>query len=146
MPDLQITLDYTPGITTPAGVGRYARDLVWALEALHRSHHFTLFSRARPTASPHLPGSESVRLRALPLSEPLAQTLWQQAWLPLPADLLTGRADLWHGLDSTLPALLRSSAIVTIPDLAFLAQPESIEPARAAFLRGAVAKATQRAA
>jgi glycosyltransferase involved in cell wall biosynthesis len=146
MPDLQITLDYTPGITTPAGVGRYAHDLVWALDALHRSHHVTLFSRARPKAKPHLPGSESVRLRALPLSESFATTLWQQARLPLPVDLLTGHADLWHGLDSTLPAFLRSSAVVTIPDLVFLTQPESIEPARAAFLRGAVAKAVQRAA
>ncbi len=145
MPDLQITLDYTPGITAHTGVGRYAHDLVWALDALHRAHHYTLFSRARPAAKPHLPSSKMFRLRALPLSAPLSQTLWQQARLPLPVDLLTGRADLWHGLDSTLPPLLRSSAVVTIPDLAFLIQPQSMDPAQVAFLRGAVAKATQRA-
>jgi glycosyltransferase involved in cell wall biosynthesis len=141
MPDLQITLDYTAGITARSGGGRYARHLVEALDALHRPHRYTLFSCVRPQADPHLPKGDAFRLRALPFGE----QLWRRARRFVPADFFTGHADLWHGLDFTLPPLLRSSAIVTIPDLAFLTQPESIEPAQAAFLRQAVSKAAQRA-
>ncbi len=141
MPDLHITLDYTAGIAARSGSGRYARGLVAALDALHSPHHYTLFSQTRPTTDPRLPGGDSFRLRASPLGEQVSSAIWQRARLPLPADLLAGRSDLWHGLDFTLPPILRSSAIVTIPDLAFLIQPESIEPAQVAFLRRAVAKA-----
>ena len=145
MPDLQITLDYTPGIVAHSGVGRYARSLVWALEALHQSHHYTLFSRARPTTDPHLPEGDTFRLRTLPLGEQASTTLLQRARLPLPVDLLAGRADLWHGRDGTLPALLRSSALITIPDLAFLTQPESMDPAQATSQRQEVTRAAERA-
>jgi glycosyltransferase involved in cell wall biosynthesis len=145
MPDLQITLDYTAGITARSGVGRYARGLVSALDAQQSQHHYTLFSRARPDADPRLPAGDSFRLRALPLGERLSTTIWQRARQFVPAALFAGRADLWHGLDATLPPLLRGGAIITIPDLAFLTQPDCVEPARAAFLRRAVPKAAQQA-
>ncbi len=145
MSDLHIILDYTAGIAARSGSGRYARHLIPALAALQSPHHYTLFSQARPADDPRLPDGDTFRLRVVPLGEPFSTTVWQRARLPLPADLFTGRADLWHGLDFTLPPSLRSSAIVTIPDLAFLSQPESIEPARAAYLRRAVAKAASQA-
>jgi glycosyltransferase involved in cell wall biosynthesis len=145
MPDLHITLDYTAGIAARSGSGRYARHLIPALAALNNPHHYTLFSQIRPSDDPRLPTGEAFRLRVAPLGESFSTAVWQRARLPLPADLFTGRADPWHGLDFTLPPSLRSSAIVTIPDLAFLSQPESIEPARAAFLRRAVAKAVSQA-
>lgn len=145
MPDLHITLDYTAGIAARSGSGRYARQLIPALAALNSPHRYTLFSKARPSDDPRLPEGDSFRLRVAPLGESFSTAVWQRARLPLPADLFTGRADLWHGLDCTLPPSLRSSAIVTIPDLTFLSQPEHIEPARAAFLRRAVAKAASQA-
>ena len=145
MPDLHIILDYTAGIAARSGSGRYARQLIPALAALHSPHHYTLFSQARSTDDPRLPEGDNFRLRVAPLGESLSTAVWQRARLPLPADLFTGRADLWHGLDFILPPSLRSSAIVTIPDLAFLNQPEHIEPARAASLRRAVAKAASQA-
>ena len=145
MPDLQITLDYTSGIIARSGVGRYARNLVWALDALHQSHRYTLFSRAKPTSEPRMPNGDAFRLRTLPLAEQVSSALWQRARLPLPVDFLTGRADLWHGLDGMLPPLLHSSAIVTVPDLTFLTQPDSMEPAQAAFRRHTVSNAVQRA-
>lgn len=145
MPDRQITLDYTAASSDYSGAGRYARHLVAALDALHSSHHYTLFSRARPNADLRPPDGDAFRVRSIPLGEQLLTTAWRRTRLPLPADVFTGRADLWHGLDFTLPPLLRGSAIVTIPDLAFLAQPDCLEPSQAAFLRHAVPLAAQRA-
>ncbi|HEY7350274.1 MAG TPA: glycosyltransferase family 1 protein [Ktedonobacterales bacterium] len=145
MPDRRITLDYTAGSAERSGSGRYARQLVSALDALHSPHRYTLFSRARPNANPRLSTEDAFRLRALPLGDRFLTMIWQQARLPLPADLFTGRADLWHGLDFTLPPLLHGSAIVTIPDLTFLAQPDGIEPSRAASRSRAVSQAVQRA-
>ena len=146
MPELQITLDYTAGSRArSAGVGRYARSLVSALDEQHSPHHYTLFSWIRPGADLPLPTGDAFRWRALPLGEQLSTALWQRARLPLPADLFTGRADLWHSLDATLPPLLRSSAVVTVPDLAFLAQPDCIEPSQVTFLRRAVPKAARQA-
>ncbi len=145
MPDRRITLDYTAGISERSGIGRYARSLVSALGALHKPHRYTLFSRARPNADLPLPGGDAFRLRALPLGERILTPLWQRARLPLPADLFTGRADLWHGLDGTLPPLLHGAAIVTIADLAFLTQPDCLEPARADAQRRAVPQAARRA-
>ncbi len=146
MPDLQITLDYTAGSRArSAGVARYARSLVSALDSHHSPHHYTLFSRIQPGADQRLPAGDAFRLRALPLGEQFSTTLWQRARWLVPAPLFTGRADLWHGLDATLPPLLHSRAIVTIPDLAFLTQPDSLEPSQAASLRRAVPRAARQA-
>jgi glycosyltransferase involved in cell wall biosynthesis len=79
------------------------------------------------------------------LGEHILKLGWQYARLPLPADLFTGRADLWHGLNSTLPPLLHGRAIVTVHDLAFLAQPDSINPSTGAYLHRAVPRAVRRA-
>jgi glycosyltransferase involved in cell wall biosynthesis len=145
MSDRQITLDYTAGITARSGIGRYARSLVAALDALHSPHHYTLFSRARPHSDARLPTGDTFRLRALPLGERFFTTFWQRSRLPLPAVLFTGRADLWHGLAFTLPPLLRGSAVVTIPDLTFLTRPDCLEPARADALCRTVPQAARRA-
>ncbi|HEY7356806.1 MAG TPA: hypothetical protein VH590_10080, partial [Ktedonobacterales bacterium] len=79
MPELQITLDYTAGISARSGVGRYARSLVAALAAQPSQHHYTLFSRARPDSDPRLPAGDAFRLRVLPLGETFSTTLWQRA-------------------------------------------------------------------
>jgi len=145
MSDLYIALDYTPGISQRSEVGRYARHLVAALAALQTSHHYTLFTSARHTGDQLLPNGDAFRLRPVPLGGQMLSTLWQRARLPLPADLFTGRADLWHGLDFTLPPLLRGRTIVTIPDLAFLTQPDSIEPSQVSLHRRVVPQAARRA-
>ncbi len=146
MPDLHIALDYTPGIIQRrSGVGRYARNLVAALAALQTPHQYTLFTSARPISDPLPPPGDAFRLRPVPLGGQILSTLWQRARLPLPADLLTGRVDLWHGLDGTLLPLLHGRAIVTVPDLAFLSQSESIDPSRGAFLSRVIPRTVQRA-
>ena len=145
MPDLHITLDYTASLTQHTGTGRYARHLVPALAALHSPHHYTLFTPGRLPAHLRPPAEDAFRLRTIPLGTRLFNGVWHRAHLPLPADLLTGRADLWHGLSGTLPPLLHGRTIVTVHDLAFLTQPDCIAPSLAALLGRAVPQAAQRA-
>ncbi len=145
MPELRITLDYTSGVTQRTAIGRYIRQLIPALAALHTPHQYTLFTSVRPPADYRLPAESAFRRRVLPLGERIFKLGWQYARLPLPADLLTGRADLWHGLNGTLPPLLHGRAIVTVHDLAFLAQPDSINPSTVAYLNKAVPRAVRRA-
>ncbi len=145
MPERQITLDFTAGSIQHSSASRYARSLISALGALQSPHRYTLFSHTRPDPDFHLPVGNTFRLRALPLGDQFFTAFWQRARLPLPAELFTGHSDLWHGLHFTLPPLRRGAAIVTIPDLAFLTQPDCIEPMRAALLRRAVPQAIRRA-
>jgi len=101
---MHIIIDYTPAVHQRAGIGRYTRGLVQALSEIESPHRFTLFVLGTPPANQvpqRLP--PTFRLRPVPLTDRWATVMWYRLNLPLPVDLLSGRADLFHGPSFTLP-------------------------------------------
>lgn len=142
---MRIAIDYTPAVHQRAGIGRYTRGLVEALIRLDADNQYTLLVLGRAGAHftrAALPAN--FRLRYVPLSDRWATVLWHRLNLPLPVDLLTGRADLFHGPSFTLPPSFAPS-LLTIHDLSFLHYPQGAHPALLAWLTKAVPRSLIRA-
>src|SRR3989304_6740714 len=104
---MRIVLDYTPAVHQRAGIGRYTRGLVEALTRLDTENDYRLLVLGRGSAHfipTDLP--DNFKLRFVPLSDRWATVIWYRLNLPLPVDLFTGRADLFHGPSFTLPPSL----------------------------------------
>jgi len=142
---MRIIIDYTPAVHQGAGIGRYTRGLVDALTHLDSRNQYTLLVLGRSGARfvPHaLPAN--FKLRYVPLSDRWATVLWHRLALPLPVDLFTGRADLFHGPSFTLPPSFTPS-LLTVHDLSFLRYPQGAHPALLAWLSRAVPRGLRRA-
>ncbi len=145
---MQIAIDYTPAVAQVAGIGRYARDLVAALAQVDGGNHYTLFSACdiapgNPVVQA-LPLAGNVDLRVVPLGERWLTRVWHRLRLPLPAEVLTGPAQIFHALDFALPPT-RMRRVVTIHDLAFLTHPQYALPKLASFLGRVVPRAARAA-
>lgn len=142
---MRITIDYTAAITQGAGIGRYTRNIVSALARVDDTDHFTLFSVERPTAARGFPQAPHMRPRVFPVGNRRMTIFWQRLGVPVPVELLAGRADVFHGPDFILPPLLRTPAVVTVHDLAFMTNPECALPSLVRYLNTAVPRALRRA-
>lgn len=142
---MRIAIDYTPGITQRAGIGRYTRSLTQALAQVDTDDQFTLFSSEPATAEYGFPKAPNMRGRVVGVGNRAATILWQRLNLPIPAELVMGRADVLHGPDYILPPALRVPRVVTIHDLAFLTNPECAVPALAEYLTHVVPRSLRRA-
>ena len=142
---MRVTIDYTPAVHQSAGIGRYTRGLVNALARLDTPHQFRLLvlgrfgARSFPTQLP-----DNFKLRTVPLSDRWATVIWHRLNLPLPVELLAGRADLFHGPSFTLPPSFAPS-LLTVHDLSFLRYPEGAFPPLVAWLSKAVPRSLNRA-
>lgn len=142
---MHIAIDYTPAIHQRAGIGRYTRGLVQALTRLDAENRYTLLALGQsgahfvPTA---LPTNFSIRFA--PISDRWATVLWHRLNLPLPVELFSGRADLFHGPSFTLPPSFAPS-LLTVHDLSFLRYPQGAHPALLAWLTKAVPRSLHRA-
>lgn len=119
-------LDGTPLLGRRTGIGRYTENLLAALavrdDVVPRVTAFTARGwRSLPSAVP--PG---VRTRALPVPARALRVLWTHAEFP-PVGLLGGRADVFHGTNFILPPTGRAGGVVTIHDLAYLANPDTVD-------------------
>src|SRR5689334_6030952 len=122
---MRIAFDYTAGIRQEAGIGNYVRSLLAALLALDTENTYILLTSGRPGRERPLPEAPNVRGRSIGLPDRYLNILWYRWRLPLPANLFTGRVDIYHGPDFVLPPLAgRVRKVVTIHDLAFLEHPE----------------------
>lgn len=142
---MRIAIDYTPAIAQSAGIGRYARNLVAALAAVDDTDQFTLFSSEPPLPERGFPKAENMHPRVIGLGNRRMTIVWHRLRMPLPAELLTGPADIWHGPDFVLPPLLRTRRIVTIHDLAFLTHPECALPSLVRYLSQTVPRSLRAA-
>ncbi len=153
---VQIAIDYTAAARQGAGIGRYARELVDAVLAAAGEHEFVLLTaaaglgeawtrtqqRLRETAA-H-PGN--LTFRDLPLTDDWMARLWQRLRLPVPAEWITGRVDVFYSPDFVLPPLQkRTRALLTVHDLSFLRHPETFPPKLGAYLNQAVPRSVARA-
>lgn len=139
---MRIALDYTAGIRQEAGIGNYVRSLFDAMLALDTENSYTLLTSGRPTREHPFPDAPNVRGRMLGIPDRYLNVFWYRWRAPLPANLFTGKIDIYHGPDFVLPPLSSHiRKVVTIHDLAFLEHPEYAVPSLAAYLKKVVPEA-----
>ncbi|GAB4481917.1 MAG: glycosyltransferase family 1 protein [Anaerolineae bacterium] len=146
MPALpRITLDVTAAIHQTAGIGRYARDLTAALVSHPAAWRLFVMGAGLRRRSLPVPPAPAV-YRPSPLSHRTHNRLWYRLRLPLPVELWTGRCDLFHALDFTLPPTLPGTrAVLTIHDLSFERWPDETMPGMLRFLQAVVPRSAHRA-
>ena len=153
---VNIAIDYTAAARQGAGIGRYARELVYAILAAGSPHHFVLmaataglgdhWAREQQHLRDVAAGATRLAFRNLPLTDDWMARLWQRLRLPLPAEWITGRVDIFYSPDFVLPPLQRRTrALLTVHDLSFLRHPETFPPKLGAYLNRAVPRSVARA-
>lgn len=136
---MRIALDYTAGIRQEAGIGNYVRGLLDATLALDTENEYTLITSGRPGREHPFPEAPNVRGRSVFIPDRYLNILWYRWRAPLPANLFTGKIDIYHGPDFVLPPLsTKIRKVVTIHDLAFLEHPEYAVPSLAEYLKKVV--------
>lgn len=145
---LRIGIDYTSAVRQRAGIGRYTRNLIWALAELDSDNLYTLFvagGTRRDRVDKDLTAwPANYRIRSVPISDRWLNILWQRFRLPLPVQWVTGRLDLFHSPDFVLPPVGRIPTILTVHDLSFLRVPHCFLPEFRQYLETAVARAVRR--
>jgi glycosyltransferase involved in cell wall biosynthesis len=139
-------LDYTAALHQQAGIGRYVRELAGALidSAPPDSLPIRLFAAGgQGQPAPDIPHT---RWHPSVFSERGHARLWQRLNLPLPVEVWTGRLDVFHATDFTLPSTLPDTrTVLTIHDLSFERFPQDTMPGMLEYLRRVVPRSAQRA-
>ncbi|WP_040338432.1 glycosyltransferase family 4 protein [Candidatus Blastococcus massiliensis] len=121
---MRVALDATPLLGQRSGVGNYVQGLVQGLAQLEDGPEvlLTLFSIRGA-----VPGPLPARTRPAPRRAParLLRRAWRR-WPWPPAELLTGRVDVFHGTNFVVPPLARADGLVTVHDLAYLRYRETV--------------------
>ncbi len=137
----RIGIDYTAAITQGAGIGRYVRELIAALLRLDTANEYRLFA-----ASPRPISQAGPPVRRLPFHDKWLMRVWHRLRLPLPVESITGRVDLFHSPDFTLPPTLPGTpTILTVHDLSFIRDPNSANARLRSFLSQVVPRSVRRA-
>lgn len=143
---LTVGYDATAAVRQAAGIGRYARQLLAALADRSDDIRYRLFSLTGGSVSSRLPPLDGrFRHRSYPVSDRIMNAVWQRARVPVPVQLLTGRVDVFHSPDFTLPPLAGRPSVLTIHDLAFRTVPECAFPSLRAYLEQVVPRNARRA-
>ncbi len=148
MMTIPIGIDYTAAMHQSAGIGRYTREMVKALATAKANSfvaEYRLFVADGKQFKPDLPGPD-FSWHPTGLSERWLARLWYRLRLPLPIENWTGPLALFHATDFVLPPLKRGTgAIVTIHDLSFVREPETVMPGMLAHLNRWVPRSVERA-
>ena len=144
---MRVAIDITAAATQQAGIGRSVRELVNALvKEPDRPDLTLLYTRRGPSrAADALAVYENVRVRRIPVSPRIALAAWFKARLPLPAEALAGRVQVFHGPDFTLPPLVAAHGVLTVHDLSYVIRPQDAHPRQRRFLETAVPRSIDRA-
>lgn len=141
-----IGIDYTAAHEQRAGIGRYVRELVRALAAEDTATPYRLFvAGASPAELPSAygPNFEWRPTRVTPL---WFARLWHRLQVPFPVEFFTGRVDLFHATDFTLPPTLPGTrTLLTVHDLSFVRAPETSTPVLKRYLDRVVPRSVRRA-
>lgn len=142
----RIAIDYSPAFGQSGGIGRYVRELTAALAKLDAANGYRLFvAGATSGALPAAP-APNFAWRPTAISPRWLARIWQRARLPLPVELFTGKVDLFHATDFTLPHTLGSTrTLLTVHDLSFVRVPEAASPPLKAYLDAVVPRSVDRA-
>jgi len=138
----KIAIDYTPAYEQGGGIGRYVRELVTALAKLDSVSQYRLFVAGAKTL-PAAPGA-NFTWSPTKISPRWWARVWHRAQIPLPIELFTGRVNLFHATDFTLPPTL-CRTILTVHDLSFVRVPETTSPTLKHYLDKVVPRSIKRA-
>lgn len=141
---MHIGIDYTAAIHQTAGIGRYAREIVAALARAQTRHEYRLFVAAARGVAP-VDLAPNFAWRPTWISERWLARLWYRLQMPLPVEAWTGRLDVFHQPDFFLPPT-RARAIVTVHDLSFVREPDSVMTGMTRQLNQWVPRSVERAA
>jgi glycosyltransferase involved in cell wall biosynthesis len=143
---MRIGIDYTSAATQGAGIGRYTRELIRALIALPSDYRYSLFYASRARIQESEIRNQRSEIHHLPIDDKWLARIWQRARLPIPIELVTGKIDLFHSPDFTLPPTLPGvPTLLTVHDLSFIRDPDSAWPSLRAYLMKAVPRSVKRA-
>jgi glycosyltransferase involved in cell wall biosynthesis len=143
---VRIAIDYSAAVNQRAGVGRLVRNQVLALAEFDQVNDYRLvYARPNRGSLPQFPRARNFARRELGVRERWLTIMWHRAKVPLPADWLSGRVDLYHSPDFVLPPLRHARGILTVHDLAFLMRPECADDRLRAYLEEVVPRSVQRA-
>ncbi len=143
---ITVGFDATSAVRQTAGIGRYTRQLLGALARLDGDTRYQVFYWGRGASGGSLPRLDHrFRVRALPISDRVANAVWHRARAPLPVQFLIGGFDLFHSPDFALPPVLGRPTVLTVHDLAFLRTPECAFPTLRAYLDEIVPRSVRRA-
>ena len=145
----RIAIDVTAAVTQGGGIGRYTREMVWALAQVDRETAYHLFHARMPASPPvpnPLPEGPNLRRHAAPFSDRWLYRLWHRLRLPLPVQWFTGPIDLYHSPDFVLPPLRGNiPTLLTVHDLSFVHYPQTFTPALVNYLNQVVPPSVARA-
>ena len=145
-PVLRIGFDATAAVSQGAGIGRYTRELLRALAEADSANCYRLFYASRTVPYPLPPLAANFRVTHLPFHDIWLARVWQRAQAPLPAEWITGRIDLFHSPDFTLPPVRRGTrTLLTVHDLSFVRDPASAAPGLRGYLEVVVPRSVARA-
>ncbi len=131
----RIAIDYTPAYEQTGGIGRYVRELTAALAALDQENEYRLFVSGANRRDLQPSPSGNFHWKATSLTPRWLARIWQRARIPLPAEVFTGRVDLYHATDFVLPPTLPGTrTLLTVHDLSFVRVPEAASPPLKAYL------------
>lgn len=146
---MRIGVDITAAVTQGGGIGRYTRELIYALVRADKENEYCLFSAKQPAVLPvpdPIPTGENIDYHQAPLGERWLYRLWYRLRLPLPVQLVTGQIDLFHSPDFVLPPVRGDvPTILTVHDLSFIHYPNTFTPALVNYLNGVVPWSVERA-
>ncbi len=141
---MRIAIDYTPAVHQGAGIGRHTRGLVGALAPLAAGHPITLLVFGRPPGGAIMP-PPGADVRVVPLPNRWLTAGWHRLRLPVPVEIFSGRADLYHASDFVLPPVARARSLLTVHDLSFMTAPDCADASLRAYLSRVVPRSVARA-
>jgi glycosyltransferase involved in cell wall biosynthesis len=148
-PKYRIGFDITAAMSQGAGIGRYTRELIRSLVKHDSRYEYRLITArtaAKISNDDPILGAENATLRTLWLNDRWLYRLWHRFHVPLRAEWLTGKIDLYHSPDYVLPPLSNAlPAVLTVHDLSFIHYPEAFTQSLLRFLNNAVPRSISRA-
>ena len=142
----RIAIEYTAALEQGGGIGRYARELTAALARRDAASDYRLFVAGAGSGTLPRPPGPNFRWRPTAISPRWLARIWHRARLPLPIEAFTGRVDLLHATDFTLPPTLPATrTLLTVHDLSFIRAPEAASPPLRRYLEAVVPRSARRA-
>ncbi len=123
---ITVGVDATPLLGRRTGIGRYTEHLIGALgrrdDVTVRATAFT--ARGWRELAAAVP--QGVNARCLPVPARALRAVWTRAEFPT-VGLFCGRTEVFHGTNFVLPPTGRAGGVMTIHDLAYLTNPDTVD-------------------
>lgn len=151
--EVRVLVDASAAYDQPAGIGRYARNVLTAAVGADPGFAWTLARFPERFGPPPFPFDRdapwpgvAVRRRTLPLTRRRADQLFFRLRAPIDLRWLAGGADVAYSPDFTMPPAGKVPAAVTVHDLAFLTHPQFAPAGLRGYLSAVVPRVIERCA